>query len=105
MQTQDFFLYKQIENNLNSLFDIEFPEQQLQFVDQNDKFAILNEFKKWFDFWHSKRPVLRDPDININKINKLFLMKIDICDKKIIAILNELQNIGLHEEFKKKYFH
>jgi len=101
---EEFLLYKQIENNLNSLFDIECPELSKEKSITTNKDDILNEFKKWYDFWSSKRPHITNPNIVMNETNKLLFIKIDICDNRILGIIKELESIGLYKEFKEKYF-
>ena len=89
----------QIENNLNSLFDKECPLKEKSIMTNKDD--VLVEFKKWYDFWYSKRPEMKNPNINNN--TKLLLIKMQICDNRILGIIKELKNIGLYEDFMKKF--
>ena len=103
---EEFIIYKQIENNLNSLFDIECPECPECNSIMTEKDDILKEFKKWMDFWVSKNPPITDPNIDMNNNkNKLLFIKKNICDMKIDCIFKQLEEIGLCNEFKEKYCH
>jgi hypothetical protein len=91
----------QIENNLNSLFDKECPPKQQAIMTNKDD--VLDEFKKWYNFWYSKRPEMKNPNIIINNNTKLLLIKMRICDNRILGIIKELEKIGLYEDFMKKF--
>ena len=98
---EEFIIYKQIEKNLISLFDIECPENNSIMTKKDD---VLKEFKKWMDFWVSKNPHITDPNIDVNNNkNKLLFIKKHICEMKIVGIFKELEEIGLCKEFKEKY--
>ena len=100
-QMEEFIIYKHIENNLNSLFDIECPECNSIMTEKDD---ILIEFKKWMDFWVSKNPPITDPNIDMNNSkNKLLFIKKPICEMKIHGIFKQLEEIGLCKEFKEIY--
>jgi len=93
-------LFKSIEENLQRQFDIECPEEEHRIL--TDKEEIFKEFKKWIDFWNSKRPIINDDPRNAN-INKLQQMKIYICDMNILSYMKELDNIGLKDDFIKRF--
>ena len=96
----DFILINQVENELDLLFDLECPEPKEPIMTNKDQ--ILNEFKKYMDFWHSKRSVttmLMHP-----ARNKEIFYRNNYCDFKIVAIMKELRRIGLEKEFAEKYF-
>lgn len=100
---EEFIIYKQIEKNLISLFDIECPEENNSIMTKKDD--VLKEFKKWMDFWVSKNPHITDPNIDMNNNkNKLLFIKKQICEMKIVGIFKELEEIGLCKEFKEKYY-
>jgi len=101
---EQVLLYYQIEKNLNSLFNIECPPSPEEKSIMTNKDDILNEFKRWYDFWNSKRPNINNPNFVMNDNNKLLFIKLDICDKRILGIIKELKNIGLYNDFKEKYF-
>lgn len=97
-------LYHQIENNLNSLFELECPPNKQSSSIMTNKMDILNEFKKWYDFWNSKRPHITDLSLVTNdKYAPLFIIKIHICDNRIVGICKELKRIGLLKEFEELY--
>ena len=52
---EDFILMNQIENESDFSLDIECPEPKQPIMTNKDE--ILNELKKYADFWHSKRLV------------------------------------------------
>lgn len=94
-------IYAQIEKNLDALFEKECPPSTHLIT--TDKNKILSEFKKWYDFWSSKRPEIADSDIKMTDANQqLLFMKLQICDNRIVGILRELQRIGLHDDFVNK---
>ena len=93
-------IYSQIEKNLDDLFEKECPVSEHSIT--TDKNEILSEFKKWYDFWSSKRPKITGPNVKMNDANKLLFMKLQICDNRIVGILRELQRIGLHDDFVNK---
>jgi hypothetical protein len=99
---EEFIIYKQLEKNLISLFDIECPEENNSIMTKKDD--VLKEFKKWMDFWVSKTPHITDLNIDMNNNkNKLLFIKKQICEMKIVGIFKELEEIGLCKEFKEKY--
>lgn len=92
-----YMLYLQINKNLNDLFDIECPETDDNIL--TDKNEIFIQFKKWYDFWNSKRVNL---DLhNIKQMNNLIMIKNQICEERIINIFKELDKINLKDEFIK----
>ena len=100
---EDKILYDKISKNLERLFDIECPESKVRMMSDVDE--ILCEFKRWMDWWNSKDPQITNPNINPHsKINKLLFMKKHVCQMRILNFLKELERIGLHEEFKAKYY-
>ena len=94
---EDFILIKQIENELDLLFKIECPEPDQPIM--TDKDEILNEFKKYIDFWNSKRPVIT-MEMHPARNKELFYRN-TYCDLKIVAVLKTLDKIKLHQEFAK----
>lgn len=92
-----YMLYAQINKNLNGLFDIECPETDDNIL--TDKNEIIIQFKKWYDFWNSKRVNL---DLhNIKPLNNLIMIKNQICEERIINIFKELDKMNLKDEFIK----
>lgn len=87
--------YNEINKNLCDLFNVEHLETFDSVL--NDENELLCQFKKWFDFWNSKRVNLNLQ--NINQTNNLILIKNQICEEKIIKILKELDNLKLKEKF------
>ena len=71
-----------------------FPENTII----TDKNKILMKFQKWYDFWHSKDPIINDLNINNNN-NMLLLIKKKVCSDRKVSLLQELKSIGLHKEF------
>ena len=97
-------LHYRIENNLNMLFDKECPLPEKYLITPlADKTEIMTEFKKWIDFWNSKRPTLNDPNMVFDKKTNLLIMKMGICDMKIMNFLNQLEEMGYRKEFLEKY--
>ena len=102
MSTQsfdDFILMNQLENELDLLFEIECPEPKNPIMTNKDK--ILNEFKKYLDFWHSKKSVT-NMLMNPAK-NKEIFYKNNYCDFKIVVVMKEIRRIGLEKEFRDKF--
>lgn len=98
----DRTLYARIESNLNTLFDKECPPSISNIMTSKDD--VLDEFKKWYDFWNAKRPPnLSNPNISMNNCTKLLLMKIQICDNRILNICNELKRIHLYDDFVTRF--
>ena len=96
---EDFILIKQIENELDLLFEIECPEPKDPIMTNKDE--ILNEFKKYWDFWHSKKSVT-NMLMNPTK-NKEIFYKNNYCDFKIVVVMKEIRRIDLEKEFKNKF--
>ena len=67
-----------------------------------NKDEILNEFKKYADFRHSKRLVITGL-IHPAKNKEIFYIN-NYCDFKMVAVMKELRKIGLEQEFIKRYF-
>jgi len=97
---EQLLLYKQIENNLIKNFEIECPSKNENESIMTNKELILDEFEKWYNFWDVRDPILSDPNIDMtNKKNILLFIKKHICETKKIGILNEIEDIGLKDEF------
>ena len=97
---EDLILIKQIEDELDLLFEIECPELKQPILTNKDE--ILSEFKKYADFWHSKRLVttmLMHP-----AKNKEIFYRNNYCDFKFVVVMKEPRRIGLEKEFAEKYF-
>ena len=93
-------LYVQIYSNLISQFDKACPPKENPIMTNVDE--ILDEFKKWCDFWMTKMPpISTDPYRHLS--NELLDIKQFICEDKIVAILNELKELGLHQQFHDKF--
>jgi hypothetical protein len=93
-------LYEQINSNLISQFDKACPPKENPIMTNVDE--ILDEFKKWCDFWMTKMPpISTDPYRHLS--NELLDIKQFICEYKIVAILNELKRLGLHQQFHDKF--
>ncbi len=92
MSTQsfdDFILMNQLENELDLLFEIECPEPKEPIMTNKDE--ILNEFKKYIDFWNSKRPVIT-MEMHPARNKELFYRN-TYCDLRIVAVLKTLDKI------------
>ena len=93
-------IFNQIKESLDRQFDKQCPPYPADKAIMTDKKLILEEFKKWYDFWDSKDPKITDINFDFqNKNNKLLLMKKQICGDRKIGILKELESIGLVKEF------
>ena len=68
---EDLILIKQIEDELDLLFEIECPEPKNPIMTNKDE--ILNEFKKYLDFWPSKKSVT---NMLMNPTIKKYFIKI-----------------------------
>jgi hypothetical protein len=93
-----------MEEELTTLFRTEFPEvpdSQKNF----DKPDALNEFKKWFDFWHSNMPQeLKTPHIDPrSNVIQLAFIKQRVCENRILGIFEVLKQLGWLEDFNQKY--
>ncbi len=98
--TSQNIIFNQIKENLDRQFNKQCPPYTADKTIMTDKNLILKEFKQWYDFWDSKDPKITDINFDFqNKNNRLLLMKKQICGDMKIAILNELESIGLVKEF------
>ena len=100
---EDILLIKQIEDDLILAFETEMSDPKQLIVTNKDE--ILNEFKKYVDFWQKKRPVITmEMHPGKNKTHRELYYKSHICDVKIVGVMKQLRKIGLEQEFIKKYF-
>ena len=96
-EIEQIILYQQINESLIKQFMKQcppFPENTII----RDKNIILMEFQKWYDFWDSKDPIIKDLNIN-NRKTMLLLIKKKVCSNRKVTLLKELKSIGLHKEF------
>ena len=100
---EDILLIKQIEDDLLLAFDVECPEPKQPIMTNKDE--ILNEYKKYVDFWHKSRPVITmEMNPGKNKTHRELYYKGYICDVKIVGVMKQLRKIGLEQKFIKRYF-
>lgn len=97
---EQVLIYEQIEKKFNEEFEIECPSKKQTETIITDKELILNEFEKWYNFWDIRDSTLLNPNIDItSKNNILLFIKKNICELRKVRILNEIENIGLYDEF------
>ena len=94
--TSQIKTFKKIKASLDRQFEKQFPPSDNPIM--SDKLLILEMFKEWYNFWDYRDPVLTDLNMSLQN-NELLLMKKQICGNKKIAILKELEQIGLVKEF------
>ena len=88
-EIEQIILYQQINESLIKQFMKQcppFPEKTII----RDKNIILMEFQKWYDFWDSKDPIIKDLNIN-NRKTMLLLIKKKVCSNRKVTLLKELK--------------
>ena len=97
-EIETMLLYKHIESNLEKQFDEKCPVLPPEKAILTNKDDIVDEFKKWYDFWESKCPRQ-----TVLSNNVLVNMKQYICELKLVGIFKELERIDLLEYYKEKF--
>ena len=84
------------------MFELECPPNEQSIM--TNKMDILNEFKKWYDFWNSKQPHITDLSLVTNDKYAPLFIKLHICENRIVGICKELKRTGLLKEFEELYY-
>lgn len=86
-------LYQQIEEKMDEEFEREYPSTNQTEEIITDKELILDEFEKWYNFW-----AVRDPNLVDSTNDKILLIKKNICELRIVELINNIDTLGLKKE-------